>query len=405
QYEKTYEKEKNPIFEKVIDFQHTYNSIKDAIEIEPNKMQQEALQQIQAVRDRGKDKSIVVSATGTGKTYLSAFDVRRYKPKRMLFVAHREQILEKAKEDYQQLLGGLSRKFGILSGAKRESDTCYVFATIQTLAKETTLNEFNSNDFDYIIIDEVHKAGAESYNKVIDYFKPKFLLGMTATPERTDDVNVFELFDYNVAYEIRLQDALEADMLCPFHYFGVTDIEINGSVIGDTSLFSNLVTEERVNHILERINYYGYSGNSVKGLIFCSRKDEAKELSRAFNKRGLRTVALTGNQTQKERLSAINSLESGHLDYILTVDIFNEGVDIPCVNQIVMLRQTQSSIVFIQQLGTGLCKHESKKFVSVIDFIGNYKNNYLIPIALSGDRSRSKDNLRRLTRKANFIKG
>jgi len=405
QYEKTYEKEKNPIFEKVIDFQHTYNSIKDAIEIEPNKMQQEALQQIQAVRDRGKDKSIVVSATGTGKTYLSAFDVRRYKPKRMLFVAHREQILEKAKEDYQQLLGGLSRNFGILSGAKRESDTRYVFATIQTLAKETTLNEFNSNDFDYIIIDEVHKAGAESYNKVIDYFKPKFLLGMTATPERTDDVNVFELFDYNVAYEIRLQDALEADMLCPFHYFGVTDIEINGSVIGDTSLFSNLVTEERVNHILERINYYGYSGNSVKGLIFCSRKDEAKELSRAFNKRGLRTVALTGNQTQKERLSAINSLESGHLDYILTVDIFNEGVDIPCVNQIVMLRQTQSSIVFIQQLGRGLRKHESKKFVSVIDFIGNYKNNYLIPIALSGDRSRSKDNLRRLTRKANFIKG
>lgn len=323
-------------------------------------MQQEALQQIQAVRDRGKDKSIVVSATGTGKTYLSAFDVRRYKPKRMLFVAHREQILEKAKEDYQQLLGGLSRNFGILSGAKRESDTRYVFATIQTLAKETTLNEFNSNDFDYIIIDEVHKAGAESYNKVIDYFKPKFLLGMTATPERTDDVNVFELFDYNVAYEIRLQDALEADMLCPFHYFGVTDIEINGSVIGDTSLFSNLVTEERVNHILERINYYGYSGNSVKGLIFCSRKDEAKELSRAFNKRGLRTVALTGNQTQKERLSAINSLESGHLDYILTVDIFNEGVDIPCVNQIVMLRQTQSSIVFIQQLGRGYVNMNQK---------------------------------------------
>src|SRR5699024_4812576 len=185
-----------------------------------------------------------------------------------------------------------------------------------------------------------------------------FFMGMTATPERTDDFNIFALFDYNIAYEIRLQEALEEDMLCPFHYFGVTDFEYNGEMIDDAALLSNLVTDERVNHIIEKMNYYGFSGEKVKGLIFCSRKEEARQLSIALNERGYQTVALTGDHSQEERLQRVNQLENGILDYILTVDIF-----------------------------------------------GNYKNNYLMPIALSGDYSQNKDNIRRHVKDTSYIKG
>lgn len=406
-----YEEKYKPIdyrkAEKIIDFPEEYNqnSIEEALKIKPNKMQEAALKQIADVRVKGLDKGLVISSTGTGKTYLSAFDVRRFAPKRMLFIVHREQILNQAKSDFKRVLGGLEKDFGVLSGSSKQSGARYLFATIQTISKQENLESFDPNEFDYILIDEVHKAGAKSYLKVINYFQPKFLMGMTATPERTDDFNIYELFDYNIAYEIRLQEALEEDMLCPFHYFGVTDIEYNGELIDDTTILSKLVTEERVNHILDKINYYGYSGEVVKGLMFCSRKEEAVKLSQALNERGLRTVALTGDNSQEERMWQVSRLENGALDYILTVDIFNEGIDIPSVNQVVMLRQTQSSIIFIQQLGRGLRKHDSKDFVTIIDFIGNYKNNYLIPIALSGDKSQNKDNIRRHTSETSYIKG
>ena len=381
------------------------NAIEESLKIVPNNMQRAALLQIQAVRDEGKDKGLVISATGTGKTYLSAFDVRSYAPKRMLFIVHREQILNKAKEDFQRILGGIDNDFGMYVGTHKQADKKYLFASIQTLSKQENLSQFDPDDFDYILIDEVHKAGAASYLRVIDHFKPKFLMGMTATPERTDDFNIYELFDYNIAYEIRLQEALEEEMLCPFHYFGVTDFEHNGEEIDDATLLSKLVTEERVDHILEKVNYYGFSGESVKGLMFCSRKEEAMRLSHVLNARGLRTVALTGDDSQEERERQVTRLENDLLDYILTVDIFNEGIDIPCINQVVMLRQTQSSIIFIQQLGRGLRKHDSKSYVTIIDFIGNYKNNYLIPVALSGDQSLNKDNIRRHTKDTSYIKG
>ncbi|WP_026909113.1 DUF3427 domain-containing protein [Paucisalibacillus globulus] len=406
-----YEKRYTPIdfktAEKVLDFPEDYNKnpLEDALKINPNKMQQAALKQIADVRARGLDKGLVISSTGTGKTYLSAFDVRRFAPKRMLFIVHREQILNQAKSDFKRVLGGLEKDFGILSGSSKQTNARYLFATIQTISKQENLESFERDEFDYILIDEVHKAGAKSYLKVIDYFKPKFLMGMTATPERTDDFNIYELFDYNIAYEIRLQEALEEDMLCPFHYFGVTDFEFDGELIDDTTILSKLVTEERVSHILDKVNYYGYSGEEVRGLMFCSRKDEAVKLSQALNNRGLRTVALTGDNSQEERMWQVARLENGALDYILTVDIFNEGIDIPSINQVVMLRQTQSSIIFIQQLGRGLRKHETKDFVTIIDFIGNYKNNYLIPIALSGDKSQNKDNIRRHTSETSYIKG
>ncbi|MDQ0215349.1 superfamily II DNA or RNA helicase/HKD family nuclease [Oikeobacillus pervagus] len=407
-YKKTYKQITEPkLIDRVVELPIKYetNSIKEALEIVPNKMQQAALKEIQAVRDAGEQKGLVISATGTGKTYLSAFDVRRFAPRRMLFIVHREQILKKAQADYKKVLGGYDKDFGILSGSNRQTDAKYLFATIQTISKEENLQQFHREEFDYILIDEVHKAGASSYQKVMEYFQPKFLLGMTATPERTDDFNIYELFDYNIAYEIRLQEALEEDMLCPFHYFGVTDWEWNGEMMDETTLLSKLVTEERVQHILEKVEYYGFSGEEVKGLIFCSRKEEAKQLSQLFNQKGFRTVALTGEDSQEVRESNISKLENGELDYILTVDIFNEGIDIPSINQVVMLRQTQSSIIFIQQLGRGLRKHSTKDYVTIIDFIGNYKKNYLIPIALSGDRSQNKDRIRRKTNDTSFIKG
>ncbi|MBD8014556.1 DUF3427 domain-containing protein [Planococcus wigleyi] len=384
---------------------YTENPLEEAVNIKPNNMQKAALQEIQAVRESGKDKGLVISATGTGKTYLSAFDVRDFAPKRMLFIVHREQILQKAKSDFIRILGGIEKDFGILSGNLRQTDARYLFATIQTISKEETLQQLDPQAFDYILIDEVHKAGAKSYQKVIEHFQPKFLMGMTATPERSDDFNIYELFDYNVAYEIRLQEALEEDMLCPFHYFGVTDVEYEEGVIDEATVFTKLITEERVDHILQKINYYGHSGDKVRGLMFCSRKEEAIKLSGELNQRGLKTVALTGQHSQEERVLQVDRLENGVIDYILTVDIFNEGIDIPSVNQVVMLRQTQSSIIFIQQLGRGLRKHGSKEFVTIIDFIGNYKNNYLIPVALSGERSQNKDNIRRRMKDTSYIKG
>ncbi|WP_188455681.1 DUF3427 domain-containing protein [Virgibacillus oceani] len=392
---------------KLIEFPKNYevNSVQTAVNIKPNKMQKAALEQIQSVRNEGHDKGLVISATGTGKTYLSAFDVRRVAPKRMLFVVHREQILHKAKTDFQRIMGGLEKDFGILSGSIKQKDARYLFTTIQSISKQDTLKQFSSVEFDYILIDEVHKAGAASYLRVIDYFKPKFLLGMTATPERTDDFNIYELFDYNIAYEIRLQEALDEDMLCPFHYFGVTDFEYNGEFIDETAILSKLVTNERVEHIIDKIDYYGHSGESVKGLIFCSRKEEAVKLSEALNQKGFRTISLTGDNSQEERMHQVDRLENGSLDYIITVDIFNEGIDIPSINQVVMLRQTQSSIIFIQQLGRGLRKHKTKEYVTIIDFIGNYKNNFLIPMALSGDKSLNKDNVRRHTNETSYIKG
>lgn len=230
---------------------------------------------------------------------------------------------------------------------------------------------------------------------------------MTASPKRTDGFDIYQLFDHNIAYEIRLQKALEENMLCPFHYFGVTEIMIDGKEIDDISEFRYLISDERVNNIISKIEYYGYSGNRVKGLMFCSRKEEARELSEIFNQRGYQTVALTGEDSQKVREEAIAKLEQDKrengLDYIFTVDIFNEGIDIPCVNQVVMLRPTESAIIFVQQLGRGLRKYQDKEYVVVIDFIGNYTKNFLIPIALSGDRSYNKDTIRRYLGEGNRI--
>lgn len=366
----------------------------------PNAMQQDALLAIDFARAEGAERAIIISATGTGKTMLSALDVRLVNPRRVLFVAHREQILDRTIEEYQRALGGVPSDYGKLTGTTRQSDRKFVFATVQTLAKSSTLTKFSPDEFDYIVVDEAHRAGAETYQRVIDHFSPRFLLGMTATPERTDGFNVFELFNYVVPYEIRLQHALEADMLSPFHYYGVSDVTFDdGTTTTAETDLSLLITAERVEHLVSALDTYGQAGEDPRGLIFCSRKAEAHALSAALNQmelrgEGLRTAALTGEDSIQERERRVAELESGALDYILTVDVFNEGIDIPSVNQVVMLRQTQSPIVFVQQLGRGLRLAEGKDYLVVIDFIGNYANNFLIPIALFGDQSLNRESLR-----------
>lgn len=205
---------------------------------------------------------------------------------------------------------------------------------------------------------------------------------------------------------------MEEKLLCPFHYFGITDLEVDGHIIDDNAIknvqnFTNLVCDDRVNYIMQQMGYYGYSGDKVKGLMFCRNKDEAEQLSAKFNMRGLRTLVLTGDNSQREREEAILRLEQDEsenaLDYIITVDIFNEGVDMPSVNQVVMLRPTESPIVFIQQLGRGLRKYEGKEYVVILDFIGNYMNNFMIPIALSGDRTYNKDTIRKYVREGSRV--
>jgi len=365
----------------------------------PNKIQVPALEQLRAVREAGHKRSLVISATWTGKTVLSAFDVKQFGAQRLLFVVHRLNIARKAMSEYKRVFGS-TKSMGIYSaGDSFNEDADFVFCTVQTINTDRHLHKFSPNEFDYIIIDETHRAGAMTYKRVIDYFDPKFLLGMTATPERTDGFKIFSLFNHSVAYEIRLQKAMEADLLAPFHYFGVTDISVDAVPLDEKSEFNKLISHDRVEHIIKTIEEYGCDSDEVRGLIFCSRIDEARQLSEAFNLRGFKTLPITGSDSEDAREEAIRRLEAygqEKIDYLFTVDVFNEGVDIPQVNQVVMLRPTTSAIIFVQQLGRGLRKAHGKDYVTVIDFIGNYQNNYLIPLALFGDSSYNKDRLRRL---------
>ena len=388
--------------------------------IEPNAMQREALANIQQLRNEGERRAIVISATGTGKTYLSAFDVRAFRPKRMLYVANRDTILKAARASYQRVLGCDERELGLLTGDIKQHDAKYVFASVDTLRRHME-EWYEPDDFDYVLIDEAHHSGANNYHSVIDYFSGAgFMLGMTATPERTDNFDIFSLFDHNIAYEIRLQKALDEDMLCPFHYYGVHEfLGANGAhVDADEGIskrdkqqiqysLEELTESDRVRYIIRKLEQYGSYDEKVTGLVFCSEVKEAEQLSNLFNQemnqqaeRPYRTVAISSKTSAERVEDAVNRLESGDLDYIFTVDKFNEGIDIPAINQIVMLRSTESSIVFTQQLGRGLRKFPHKTCVTVIDFIGNYANNYLIPVALYGNAGDSDIVRRNLQRES-----
>lgn len=363
----------------------------------PNTMQKGLIHQILKAKQRHEHKGLLISATGTGKTYAAAFAMQELNVKHVLFLVHREQIARQAMASFQNVFKN-TRTFGLLSGHEKNFSAEYLFSTMQTMAQKDIRSRFDPAAFDVIIIDEVHRAGAPSYQTIMNYFTPAYWLGMSASPERTDGFDIYQLFDHHILYEIRLQQALEEDFLCPFHYFGIRDLELDGRTIDDTSTFAALTDDLRVDYILKQAAYYGYSGARVKGLIFCRTVAEAKTLSAKFNARGLHTEALSGEDPQEYRETCIRRLTQeeleDHLDYLFSVDIFNEGVDIPEINQVILLRPTQSVVIFVQQLGRGLRKAKGKEFVVVIDFIGNYKNNFMIPMALSGDRSYNKDTVR-----------
>ena len=380
--------------------------------LQPNQMQLEFVHNLVKIKEKNETRAMLISSTGTGKTYASAFAVREMRPKRILFLVHREQIAKQAMRSYQNIFGN-TKLFQLLSGNSQDFEKIlkadFVFSTIQMMSKQEIMNKFQRDVFSMIIIDEVHRAGSQSYQKVMEYFQPELWLGMTASPIRTDGFDIYSLFDHNIAYEIHLQQALEENLLCPFHYFGITELSIDGITIDDEHMddFNLLTCDQRVDYVMNQATYYGYSGESVQGLIFCSSKKEAKMLSEKFNQRGWRTIALVGDDSQETREDAIERLVNGQgdmkLDYLITVDIFNEGVDIPEINQVIMLRATQSPTIFIQQLGRGLRKFEGKEYVVVLDFIGNYKNNFMIPVALSGDRTYNKDTIRKYVAEGNRV--
>lgn len=363
--------------------------------IRPNRMQRLALQALAKIHERRETRALLISATGTGKTYLSAFDIAATKPHRVLFLAHRRRILEASLSSFRRLLGS-DYAYGIYDPGRDASQISCLFAMSSTIVRH--LEAFEPDEFDYIVVDEAHRTGSAGYQRVLGYFSPKFCLGMTATPNRTDGYDVFALFNHVIAFQITLQDALANDMLAPFHYFGIADLKIDDNDVDDPSLFGRLTSDERVRHVIDKIEEYTVVKSERRGLIFCNRNDEAAELSGRFNEYGYRTCALSGESSDEERARAISRLERGELEYIFTVDIFNEGVDIPSLNQIIMLRRTESAIVFVQQLGRGLRKSSGKDYTLVLDFIGNYQKNFLVPVALTGDRTYNKDTLRALVK-------
>lgn len=393
------------------------NSADTNVELKPNSMQEAFIHNLEDIISDGKDRALLISATGTGKTYASAFAMRHFKFKRVLFLVHRNQLAKQAEKSYKNVFGNKFSSVTVGEG-KKDINADYIFGVINTICKDEFLHQFKQDEFDCIIIDEAHHSSANMYQKIMNYFKPKLWLGMTATPDRVEAKNqeniIYKLFGYNIAYEIRLQQAMDDDLLCPFHYFGINDIKINDEdYTSDNEInFNRLTSDERVNRIIEKSNFYGYSGERVKGLIFCNRIKVANVLSEKFNDRGFNTVVLDGSSSDSEREDAFERLamnknletaDKKALDFIFSVNLLNEGVDIVEVNQVIMCRPTESPIVFVQQLGRGLRKAANKEYVVVLDFIGNYKKNFLIPIALSGDRTYNKDNIRRFIAEGNNV--
>jgi superfamily II DNA or RNA helicase len=354
---------------------------------EPTGAQIEALYQLRKAREEGINKGLVVAATGVGKTYLSAFDSQEYK--KILYVAHREEILRQAAATFATVRP--KAKIGFYFGQQKDNNADILFATVQTLAREPHLHNFSPDSFAYVIVDEFHHAAADSYVKVINYFKPQFLLGLTATPFRTDNKDIFALCGDNVIYEIYLKDAIHRDLLVPFRYFGIYDAETDYSQIETRNgqyvveqLEKELSRKERADLVLEK--YRSMAGRRTLG--FCVSIDHAEYMAQHFATNGIKAVAVHSGVTtefSQDRKLAVPALKQGELEVIFAVDIFNEGVDIPSLDTVMFLRPTESFIVFLQQLGRGLRKYPDKEYLTVLDFIGNYKRAHYIPALLAGE--------------------
>ena len=349
-------------------------------QIEPNFMQRKALKELARIRGLGVTKALIVSATGSGKTFLSAFDAKNFGAEKLLFVVHRETILKDAMETFRKVFGN-TRSYGFYTGTKKDCDVDFVFATNVMLG--ATLDKFNQEKFDYIILDECHHATSKTYQKIMKHFKPKFYLGLTATPERLDNEDVFALFDKNVPYELRLREALENDLIVPFKYYGIRDTFVDYGK-DNRALLKEITSPEHCNFIADHIENHR-PNNKLKSLVFCRSVEHAEQMSAQFQNLGYQTAFLVGKHDIMSRKIAFNNLqdENHPLELLFSVDLLNEGVDLPAVNMVIFLRPTESSTIFIQQLGRGLRKYENKEFLTVLDFIGNsYERSVQIAIAL-----------------------
>lgn len=384
------------------------NKITRKVELKPNSMQQNFIANLNSLIQKGQKRALLISATGTGKTFASAFAIKyinNIKINKVLYITHRENILLASKKTFEIVFGN-TIKTKLYTGNYKNilPEDNFIFASYGIMQKEEYFTKFEPDSFDFIIIDEVHRVGDNNYLKIINYFRPKFLLGMSATPERNDNFDIFDVFDHNIALNIRLKDALNADLLVPFNYYGISDLEVNGNPISNKSDFNLLTSKERIRHIFEQAEYYGFCGKKVKGLIFVSSIDEGITLEEKINNIGKYKVRfLCGSNSSQEREKCIQMLENDdiskdYLDYIVTVDIFNEGIDIPPVNQVILLRPTESSIIFIQQIGRGLRKYRDKEYVNILDFIGNYDSNFNIARAFNFGKDTKNEMIETLTR-------
>lgn len=385
-YTKIYQQRKE--FEKTLkaNSQNEYSRVLK-IPYQANSMQKQAVEQFKKLKNQSATKSLLISATGTGKTVTSAFITREFNPKKMLFLVHREQILSDAKKTFETIFP--DKKIALYNANFKETEEYdFLFSTIQILAKQEKLEKFTRDYFDLIIIDETHHAIANTYNTILNFFQPKMLFGMTATPIRGDGLNIYKYFDYNICHEIGLYEALEEKLICPFHYYGVEDSEEN-------IIFNKINISQRSEQIIKFSNLYGYSGKYRSGLIFVSNIQEGEALTQELNKKNIPTKFLSAKDSFSKRETIISEFKKYKLEFLITVDIFNEGVDLPFVNQIILLRPTKSAVIYIQQIGRGLRLKQNKDYLVILDFIKNYASNFLIPVALSQDKTLSKNNLQK----------
>lgn len=382
----------------------TENFLKESAEnllvtnIEPNMFQHKALDNLQKFRDQNIDRALVVAATGTGKTYLASMDFKQSGYGRILFVAHRENILHNAKNSLEDVIGK-SLKSNIVTGntpfqkRKPQSKDEAVFAMVSTLSKHDILKAFPKDFFDYIVIDEFHHAAASTYQTILEYFQPSFLLGLTATPERMDGRDIFKICDNNVAYEIRLFDAIEGNLLVPFYYFAIYD-EVDYSQVRWTGItydkddLENLLSNDtRAKLVLNNLEKFLPADNvKTKALGFCVNRGHARFMKKNFDALGKESEVVLGDTPESERKKIIKRLvnEEDPLEVIFSVDVFTEGVDIPELTHILLLRPTESFTVFQQQIGRGLRLHKGKDFIVILDFIGNYKTSFIPYLTLRG---------------------
>ena len=369
-----------------------YEKIKKNVQISPNNMQMNVLENLELTRIQGEERGLVIAATGTGKTYLAGFDFKQSSFKSFLFLAHREELLINARKVFSKILNIPENKFGYIGGGIKNTDSKMIFATVQSFNKIKDM--FDSTYFEYIVIDEFHHASAKTYEQIIRYFSPKFLLGLTATPERMDGEDIFKLCNYNIVSEIGLKEALDKELIAPFHYFGINDINVDydkiplkNGIYDDTLLTHSLNTLNRLDYITEKIQNYGYNGNRMHCIAFCQNIKHAEFMCKGFNSKGFKAEILTSKSNTTERSNVLKAFDNGDVEILCVVDILNEGIDIPKINLLLFLRPTSSSTIFIQQLGRGLRKLPEKDFVTVIDFIGNHNKDYLLAKVFSNERT------------------